>query len=58
MVEGEMTKDVNMEQFLADRRINLGQLSKKVQADGGESAADRAKRQREFAVAKRVSINT
>ena len=49
--------DSGMDQFLKDRRINIGDISAQAKADGTETAAERAKRQREFAIQKRVSKN-
>ena len=48
--------DSNMQKFLEERRISIGDISKAVKADSStESAADRAKRQRQLAIDKRVS---
>ena len=52
-MEGEM--DSNMKAFLAERKININQLAQKAMGDGSETAKERAQRQREFAIAKRVS---
>ena len=46
----EANNDSNLRQFLADRRISISDLSKKVKDENEETAAQRTKRQREFAI--------
>lgn len=48
--------DSNVQKFLAERRININDLSMKARGDGTESAKEKAQRQREFAIQKRVRL--
>jgi len=54
-MEGKKEIDSNMQKFLNERRINITELSQKIQSDTSETAADRNQRQRDFAIKKRVS---
>jgi len=54
-MEGTKEIDSNMQKFLNDRKISIGDLSQKIKSDTSESAADRNQRQRDFAIRKRVS---